>query len=75
MALIGDLDEAALAALTTRVKARITTSTVGMSAAPDATATEIASAADCFRRLGRHFDDKDDGREAAVRLAGRLSSS
>ena len=72
MALIGDLDEAALAALTTRVKARITTSTVGMSAAPDATATEIASAAVVFIVEVSPKAPEAIGREAAVRLAGWL---
>ena len=72
MALIGDLDEAALAALTTRVKARITESSVGISAAPDATAMEIASAAVVFIVEVSPRAPEAIGREAAIRLAGWL---
>ena len=72
MAVIGDLDEAALAALTTRVKARITESTVGMTAAPDATAMEIASAAVVFIVEVSPRAPEAIGREAAIRLAGWL---
>ena len=67
-----DLDEAALAALTTRVKARITESTVGMSAAPDATAMEIAGAAVAFMVEVAPKAPEAIGREAAIRLAGWL---
>ena len=49
MAVIGDLDEAALAALyDARQGEDHRKSTVGMTAAPDATAMEIASAAVVF---------------------------
>ena len=72
MALIGDLDEAALAALTTRVKARITESSVGISAAPDATAMEIAGAAVAFIVEVAPKAPEAIGREAAIRLAGWL---
>ena len=67
-----DLDEAALATLTTRVKARITESTVGMSAAPDATAMEIAGAAVAFILHVAPKTPDAIGREAAIRLAGWL---
>ena len=67
-----DLDEAALAALTTRVKARITESSVGISAAPDATAMEIASAAVVFILEVSPKAPEAIGREAAIRLAGWL---
>ena len=72
MALIGDLDEAALAALTTRVKSRITESSVGMSSAPDATAMEIAAASVVFILQVAPKTPEAIGREAAVRLAGWL---
>ncbi len=72
MAVIGDLDEGALAALTTRVKARITESSVGMMAAPDATAMEIASAAVVFLIEVAPKTPEAIGREAAIRLAGWL---
>ena len=72
MAVIGDLDEAALAALTTRVKARITESTVGMTAAPDATAMEIASAAVVFIVEISPKAPEAIGREAMIRLAAWL---
>ena len=72
MALIGDLDEAALGALTTRVKARITESSVGISAAPDATAMEIAAAAVVFIVEVSPKAPEAIGREAAIRLAGWL---
>ena len=72
MAVIGDLDEAALAALTTRVKARITESTVGMTAAPDATAMEVASAAVVFLLEVSPRAPEAIGREAAIRLAAYL---
>ena len=72
MALIGDLDEAGLAALTTRVKSRITESTVSMTAPPDATAMEIASAAVVFIVEVSPRAPEAIGREAAIRLAGYL---
>ena len=72
MAVIGDLDEAALAALVSRVKARITESSVGMSAAPDVTAMEISSASVAFLVEVSPRAPEAIGREAAIRLAGWL---
>ena len=72
MALIGDLDEAALAALATRVKARITETSSGMSAPAAATAMEIASAAVVFIVQVAPKSPEAIGREAAIRLAGWL---
>ena len=70
MALIGELDSAALAALTSRVKARIQESSVGMSAPADATAMEIAGAAVAFIVEVSPKAPEAIAREAAVRLAG-----
>ena len=70
MALIGDLDEAALGALTTRVQARISESTVSMTAPADATAMEIAGAAVAFIVEMAPKAPESIGREAAIRLAG-----
>ena len=72
MALIGDLDEAALARSRPACKARITESSVGISAAPDATAMEIAGAAVAFIVEVAPKAPEAIGREAAIRLAGWL---
>ena len=69
---LGDLDDAALAALTTRVKSRITESTVGMMNPADATAMEIAGAAVAFIVDVAPKAPLAIGREAAIRLAGWL---
>ena len=69
---IGDLNEAALGALTTRVKARITGESVGMSPPADATAMEIAGAAVAFIVEVAPKTPDSIAREAAVRLAGWL---
>ena len=72
MALIGNLTEAQLADMTARVAARITSESVGMTAAPAATATEIAGAAVVFIVDVAPKAPEAIGREAAVRLAGWL---
>ena len=72
MAVIGDLDEAELAELTTRVMTRITEATVGMTAPAGATAMEIAGAAVVFLLEVAPKTPEAIGREAAIRLAGWL---
>ena len=72
MAVIGDLDEAQLAALTTRVAARITEAAAGMRAPAAATATEIAAAAVVFIVDVAPKTPEAVGREAMIRLAGWL---
>ena len=72
MAVIGDLTEAELATLVTRVKERITEASAGMSAPANATALEIASAAVVFMVQVVPKAPESIGREAAVRLAGWL---
>lgn len=72
MAVIGDLDEAGLAALTTRVKVRITEAEAGMRAAPDATAMEIAAASVLFILEVAPKSPEAIGREAAIMLGGYL---
>ena len=72
MAVIGDLDEAALATLAARVRDRITEASAGMSAPAAATAMEIASAAVVFMVQVAPKAPDAIGREAAVRLAGWL---
>ena len=72
MALIGDLTEAELAAITTRVKERITEASVGMTAPASATAMEIAAAAVVFVVQVAPKAPESIGREAAVRLGGWL---
>ncbi len=69
---LADLDEAALATLTTRVKQRIMGETTGMSAPPDATVTEIASASVVFILEVAPQSPESIGREAAIRLGGWL---
>ena len=72
MAVIGDLDEAELAELTTRVMTRITEAPVGMTAPADATAMEIAGAAVVFIVEVSPKAPVAIGREAAILLAGWL---
>ena len=72
MALIGELTEAELATLTTRVKERITEASAGMSKPANATAVEIASAAVVFLTQVAPKAPESIGREAVVRLAGWL---
>ena len=72
MALIGDLDEAALAALAATVRTRIMTTSAGMTAPAAVTAMEIAAAAVVFIVQVAPKSPEAIGREAAVRLGGWL---
>ena len=72
MALIGDLDEAALATLAATVRTRIMAASVGMTAPAAVTAMEIAGAAVAFIVQVAPKAPEAIGREAAVRLGGWL---
>ena len=72
MAVIGDLDEAALGALTATVASRITGSILGREDAGGAVAMEIAGAAVVFIVDVAPKSPEAIGREAAIRLAGWL---
>ena len=72
MAVIGDLDESALATLTATVRDRIVAVSAGMTAPAPATAMEIAGAAVVFMVHVAPKAPESIGREAAIRLAGWL---
>ena len=69
---IGDLDEAALAELTSRVRQRIVAASVSMSPASDLAAMELAGAAVQFIVQVAPRTPVNIGREAAIRLGGWL---
>ena len=72
MALIGDLDEAALAAVAATVRTRIMTTSAGMTAPAAVTAMEIAAAAVVFIVQVAPKSPEAIGREAMIRLAAWL---
>ena len=72
MAVIGDLDEAALADLASNVRDRIIAVSAGMTNRLASTAMEIAGAAVAFMVHVAPAAPESIGREAAVRLAGWL---
>ena len=72
MAVIGELDEAALADMTARVAERAGANSVGIAAPPAATSMEISGAAVAFILDVAPKTPESIAREAAIRLAGWL---
>ena len=75
MAVIGDLDEAALASMTNRVIARLSDGSISMSPPAPTTIAEISGASVMFVLDTAPGTPESLAREAAIRLAGWLADN